>query len=77
MAALEDENLKKIDRLTDTAQLIEKEDIREMQLRVEQGSLKLKLEQNLNDLRKRKEENAATLKTLKNTSNFTGFTEQL
>lgn len=77
MAALEDENLKKIDRLTDTAQLIEKEDIREMQLRAEQGSLKLKLEQNLNDLRKRKEENAATLKTLKNTSNFTGFTEQL
>ena len=46
-----------------------------MQLRAEQGSLKLKLEQNLNDLRKRKEENAATLKTLKNTSNFTGFTE--
>ena len=77
MAALEDENLKKIDRLTDTAQLIEKEDIREIQLRAEQGSLKLKLEQNLNDLRKRKEENAATLKTLKNTSNFTGFTEQV
>ena len=30
MTALEDENLKMIDRLTDTAQLIEKEEIREM-----------------------------------------------
>ena len=33
MSSLEDENLKMIDRLTDTAQLIEKEEIREMWLR--------------------------------------------
>ena len=77
MTALEDENLKMIDRLTDTAQLIEKEEIREMWLREDQGNLKIKLEQNLNDLKKRKEENQSVLRTLRNKSNFTGFTEKL
>lgn len=77
MTALEDENLKMIDRLTDTAQLIEKEELREMWLREDQGNLKIKLEQNLNDLKKRKEENQSVLRTLRNKSNFTGFTEKL
>ena len=57
--------------------MIEKEEIREMWLREDQGNLKIKLEQNLNDLRKRKEENQSVLRTLRNKSNFTGFTEKL
>ena len=48
-----------------------------MWLREDQGNLKIKLEQNLNDLRKRKEENQSVLRTLRNKSNFTGFTEKL
>ena len=48
-----------------------------MWLREDQGNLKIKLEQNLNDLKKRKEENQSVLRTLRNKSNFTGFTEKL
>ena len=75
MSFLEDENLKKIDRLTETAQIIEKEELREISLRQEQGSLKIKLEHNLNELLKKRDSNKQAMKTLKNTSNFTGFTE--